>query len=47
MFLVLALVGVVWIMQSLRETTPTQMDLPSIPAKIQFERDPPTPPPPK
>jgi len=46
-FLVLALVGVIWMMQSLREPSPAQLDLPSIPAKIQFERNPPTPPPPK
>jgi len=44
--LVLAFVGVLWMIQSLRQE-PIRVDLPTVPAKVQFERTPPTPPPPK
>jgi hypothetical protein len=44
--LVLALVGVIWMIQSLRQE-PIRLDMPEVPAKVHFEKAPPTPPPPK
>ncbi len=45
--LLLALVGVLWLIQSLKQQGPATLDLPTIPAKVQFENPPPTPPEPK
>jgi hypothetical protein len=45
--MILALVGVLWMMQSLREGPPAIMEPPTIPAKVHFDSPPPTPPLPK
>jgi hypothetical protein len=45
--MVLALVGVLWMIQSLREGPPSALELPTVPAKVHFHPAPPTPPPPK